>query len=101
MRVLFLLLMGLLTISCNDQKIDRLESDMRDIKQSLQRIEILLAGQSAGNHTTTNTRGTYGDSYNPVTKPAATVGRCQAITKKGTQCSRKARSGGYCWQHGG
>lgn len=28
-------------------------------------------------------------------------GQCQATTKKGYQCSRKARSGGYCWQHGG
>jgi hypothetical protein len=27
-------------------------------------------------------------------------GRCQAITKKGTQCSRKAQPGSqYCWQH--
>lgn len=27
-------------------------------------------------------------------------GRCQAITKKGTQCSRKAQAGrDYCWQH--
>lgn len=28
-------------------------------------------------------------------------GRCQATTKKGTQCKRTSRSGGYCWQHGG
>lgn len=28
-------------------------------------------------------------------------GRCQATTKKGTQCKRSSRSGGYCWQHGG
>lgn len=29
-------------------------------------------------------------------------GRCQAITKKGTQCKRNARPGSaYCWQHGG
>jgi hypothetical protein len=29
-------------------------------------------------------------------------GRCQAITKKGTQCKRKAKPGSiYCWQHGG
>jgi hypothetical protein len=28
--------------------------------------------------------------------------RCQATTKKGTQCSRTAKRGGnYCWQHGG
>jgi hypothetical protein len=27
-------------------------------------------------------------------------GQCQATTKKGTQCSRKAKAGGeYCWQH--
>jgi hypothetical protein len=25
--------------------------------------------------------------------------RCQAITKKGTQCKRVAESNGYCWQH--
>ena len=28
--------------------------------------------------------------------PAA---QCKAITKKGTQCSRKGSSNGYCWQH--
>lgn len=28
--------------------------------------------------------------------------QCQAITKKGTQCKRKAKPGSnYCWQHGG
>jgi hypothetical protein len=34
--------------------------------------------------------------------PAARAGRCQATTKKGTQCSRNAKPGSnYCWQHGG
>jgi methylphosphotriester-DNA--protein-cysteine methyltransferase len=29
-------------------------------------------------------------------------GRCQATTKKGTQCKRNAKAGtDYCWQHGG
>jgi methylphosphotriester-DNA--protein-cysteine methyltransferase len=33
------------------------------------------------------------DSYN-------TSGQCQATTKKGTQCKRKAQAGSiYCWQH--
>jgi methylphosphotriester-DNA--protein-cysteine methyltransferase len=28
------------------------------------------------------------------------VGRCQATTKKGTQCKRNAKKGSkYCWQH--
>ncbi len=35
------------------------------------------------------------------TKPATYSGRCGATTKKGTQCSRTAKSNGYCWQHGG
>jgi hypothetical protein len=37
----------------------------------------------------------------PVAVPQPQVsGRCQAITKKGTQCSRKAQPGSlYCWQH--
>jgi len=31
-----------------------------------------------------------------------TSGRCQAITKAGTQCSRNAQEGSsYCWQHQG
>ena len=44
----------------------------------------------------------------PPTAKAAAVeraapvegGRCQATTKKGTQCSRKAQAGrSFCWQH--
>jgi hypothetical protein len=32
--------------------------------------------------------------------PAVSSGRCQAITKRGTQCSRNAQAGrNYCWQH--
>jgi micrococcal nuclease len=32
--------------------------------------------------------------------PAVNSGRCQAITKRGTQCSRNAQPGrSYCWQH--
>lgn len=37
----------------------------------------------------------------PASRTAAVEsGRCQATTKKGTQCSRKAQPGrNYCWQH--
>ncbi len=27
--------------------------------------------------------------------------QCNAMTKRGSQCLRSSRSGGYCWQHGG
>lgn len=39
----------------------------------------------------------------PAARPAAAeqgAGQCQATTKKGTQCSRRAKPGSrYCWQH--
>jgi hypothetical protein len=31
----------------------------------------------------------------------ANTGYCHGRTKKGTQCSRRVKSGFYCWQHGG
>jgi len=42
----------------------------------------------------------------PPPPPAAVktngqFGRCRATTQKGTQCSRNAKSNGYCYQHGG
>jgi micrococcal nuclease len=37
----------------------------------------------------------------PRSDPGAS-GRCQATTKRGTQCKRSAKAGSsYCWQHGG
>ena len=40
------------------------------------------------------------DSKNVIpVKPIKQISRCQAITKKGTQCKRAAKSNGYCWQH--
>jgi hypothetical protein len=39
-------------------------------------------------------------SATKTTQPVS--GRCQATTKKGTQCSRNAKAGSnFCWQHGG
>ena len=38
----------------------------------------------------------------PSAPAAARSTRCQATTKKETQCSRNAKPGSsYCWQHGG
>jgi len=34
-------------------------------------------------------------------KATGQYGRCRATTQKGTQCSRNAKSNGYCYQHGG
>jgi len=42
------------------------------------------------------------DSMNGGGKSNAAVprsNRCQAITKRGKQCKRKAQHSSYCWQH--
>jgi micrococcal nuclease len=46
--------------------------------------------------------GQAGPSYAPpAARSPSTSTRCQATTKKGTQCKRKAKRGSsYCWQHG-
>jgi uncharacterized coiled-coil protein SlyX len=36
-----------------------------------------------------------------ATQSPTTKAQCSATTKKGTRCSRTARSNGKCWQHGG
>lgn len=40
-------------------------------------------------------------SQKSSSKSGSYSSQCSAITKKGYRCSRKSRSGGYCWQHGG
>jgi hypothetical protein len=34
-------------------------------------------------------------------KAVQSFGQCKAITKKGSRCSRSAKSNGFCFQHGG
>lgn len=54
---------------------------------------------STGTSTTSTSRATTGSGYSTQ---QADSGRCQATTKKGTQCKRAAKPGSmYCWQHGG
>ncbi|MFT3979242.1 MAG: DUF5763 domain-containing protein [Ferruginibacter sp.] len=44
---------------------------------------------------------TGGRNVDPAEPGNYTYSRCQAITKRGTQCKRKAKNNGYCWQHNG
>ena len=56
-------------------------------------------GSSSTKATTViNDSTTIKQSDSKKTQPVTT--RCQAITKKGTQCKRNAQAGSsYCWQH--
>lgn len=51
------------------------------------------------NHNTATSTNTVKSTTSQSTSSIST-GRCQAITKKGTQCKRSAQPGSrYCWQH--
>ena len=54
---------------------------------------------TTSNNTRNNTYNNNKSSYS-TTRSSSYSGRCQATTKKGTQCKRTAQSGSrYCWQH--
>jgi hypothetical protein len=70
------------------------------ITDSLQRLTCYdgVAGSAARATSSTPTASPRAAS----TTRAEVGGRCQATTRKGTQCKRSAKSGSsYCWQHGG
>ncbi|MBN2037291.1 MAG: thermonuclease family protein [Chitinispirillaceae bacterium] len=60
-------------------------------------------GETTGDNATleSSSSGSQNIQSQPYTQPSG-GGRCQATTKKGTQCKRMAKPGSnYCWQHGG
>jgi outer membrane murein-binding lipoprotein Lpp len=74
-----------------------LKAHTEAVEASLTRIEATQAAMAVQNgqkvDATTAARP-------PATSIGADPGRCQAITAKGTQCTRRAQPGSkYCWQH--
>ncbi|MFZ6024055.1 MAG: DUF5763 domain-containing protein [Bacteroidota bacterium] len=88
MKIPFAIFLSLLFCSCDQtgRKTDELN---RRVTRLEQRMDSL-----------TNTKtGISGDYTNKGT--ITENSRCRGITKKRTQCKRKAKTNGYCWQHGG
>lgn len=57
-------------------------------------------GSSTPSRSTEMTKDTTARKISPSNEVTST--RCQATTKKGTQCKRNAKAGSkFCWQHGG
>lgn len=74
---------------------------MDQLKQRITRLEQKMDSLINGGNI--NLIGSNNNNSNNVISPGTVrqVSRCQAITKKGTQCKRTAKNNGYCWQHGG
>jgi hypothetical protein len=75
---------------------ERNQLDIR-IARLEERIDSLINSRHINSGGSNNT-GSYKQSPEKIVRQ---TNRCQAITKKGTQCKRTAKGGDYCWQHGG
>jgi endonuclease YncB( thermonuclease family) len=82
----------------NSQRLDSLENYARKERINIWSVDNPVAPwdfRQNKNHST----GGKNQIKTETKEPEKTSGRCQAITKKGTQCKRNATKGNYCWQH--
>ena len=90
MKTIAFMWLSLLLFSCAG--INR-ETEINQLKQRItlleQRIDSLISSR--------NGHDMNGGTFSYYTGS----GLCQAITKKGNHCRRKARNNNHCWQHGG
>ncbi|HEX7903852.1 MAG TPA: DUF5763 domain-containing protein [Chitinophagaceae bacterium] len=96
MRKIFTICILLLLVSCFNTGTQKTELLNQRITRLEQRIDSLINGGNI------NLIGSDNNSSNNSvsTGTVRQTNRCQAITKKGTQCKRAAEDNGYCWQHG-
>jgi hypothetical protein len=98
MRMTSTICLSLLLFSCFNKDRETGEIDQLNQRITLleERIDSLI--KNANSTKLKNINSPNAASYNSTFRNS---NRCQAITKKGTQCSRKAKNNSYCWQHGG
>lgn len=88
MKMLSAIILFIICLSCTDT-----DSKTNELNQRITGLE-----QKIDSLTQTKSQDTVG--YSTQRTPNQTT-RCKATTQKGTLCKRKAKSNGYCWQHGG
>ncbi len=86
-------------------KIEDLRFEINVLKRMLEQIRGNSSNSSNSTSSSIDSNRTASDSEileKPESKPRSqSSSKCSATTKKGTRCSRSARSNGLCWQHGG
>jgi len=99
MRKIFLICGLLLFAYCLHTDSNTSDSELLNqrITHLEQKIDSLISDINTNSMVSDNKSGDSSLSYRTILQ----MNRCQAITKKGTQCKRKAKNDGYCWQHAG
>lgn len=95
MRVVTSLCLVFLLASCFNENNSQDQIDQLNLRitQLEQRIDSFSTVQGV------NVMGTTTNQRSASIKLVRQTERCQAVTKKGTQCKRTASNSGYCWQH--
>jgi len=97
MRILLIICASLFTLSCTSGDA-KLQTRVNNLEQRVDSLQVQLSMQKI------NYTGVISDSSKQISYSTGTVSfssQCMGITKKGHRCTRKIKSGSYCWQHGG
>lgn len=86
-------------------KIEDLHFEINVLKRMIEQFRGNSSNSSNSTPSLSDSKRSASDSEiseKPESKPRSqSSSQCSATTKKGTRCSRSARSNGLCWQHGG
>lgn len=84
-------------------KLENLQFEFNVLKRLMEQTRNGGVSSNSTPSSNTNSPAVNGSSVEKAeSKPKnQSSSQCSATTKKGTRCSRSARSNGLCWQHGG
>lgn len=85
-------------------KIEDLRFEINVLKRVIEQYKIGVnnSNPTANSIPSSSTTNSALEDNSTESKPQKqSYSQCSATTKKGTRCSRSARSNGLCWQHGG
>lgn len=85
-------------------KIEDLKFEINVLKKIVEHYrngEIQPNSNSTTNSNQSDKSSSAEESLTEIKPQKQSNSQCSATTKKGTRCSRSARSNGLCWQHGG
>lgn len=103
MKLLFIFFI-LFTTSChpNTAEIDELNWRIVKLENRIDSVVLILTTSVHPQSTPKiNQKKTTLYKSSKAKKQSGYSSQCMATTRKGYRCSRKVRSGVYCWQHGG
>lgn len=110
MRILYICLVLIYLSSCEQnapsntwvkQKIDDQDEQILRLQKKVDSLQLQIDAMSFVSGNKQTSKKAPKSTYKASNLVSSYSGYCAAITKKGKQCSRKAKSNGYCWQHGG